>query len=683
MNEDRVVTVARSASGDTAAPVLGRRGAAMTATPVAASVPAGRAAHTVASNGAALFEPLEFAGLCPPNRLVMAPMGSCQSDAAGYVTDQTVAYYRRRARGGVGMITVESALVSPDSHGHEPRLHSAEFVPGMRRVVEAIREADRTTVVGLQLMHPGRQVTSGPAVSPSPVPMNPAATVPHALTADEIGVVAGQYARAARYAQDAGFQFVEVHGAHGYLPSDFLSPLINRRTDGYGGDLARRARFVIEVARAIIDATGIPLFWRLSAEELRPGGYSVEDQVQVARWLEAAGVACLSISSGTWHTLEATIAPMSAPRGHLINYASRIRAAVGVPVIAVGRLDDPALARQVLADGAADLVMLGRGLLADPDWPRKVREDRLDEVRPCIACNACVDLVARGRDLRCAVNPETGREATWKVLPAARPRKIMVVGGGPAGMEAARIARLRGHSVSIWERDGRLGGKLDVASRAPSKSEVLRFRDFASHALARLGVDVHLDSDVTAELVARVDPDVVVVANGAAPLVPPIPGVEAPHVVDAQEVLGGRIAVDPAEPVVVVGGSATGCETAEELVARGVRVTIVEMLGSIGHGIEQISRRELLRNLRKAGVRVITRATVTAIALDSVCYDTEDGVQHEVDAGLVALAVGWWPRGERFAESLRGREVVVVGDAESPADFVAATGAGAEAALRL
>jgi 2,4-dienoyl-CoA reductase-like NADH-dependent reductase (Old Yellow Enzyme family)/NADH dehydrogenase FAD-containing subunit len=683
LNEDRVVTVARSALGDAAAPVLGHRGAAMTATPVAASVAPGHAAHTVASTGAGLFQPLEFAGLRLPNRLVMAPMGSCQSDAAGYVTDQTVAYYRRRARGGVGMITVESALVSPDSHGHEPRLHSAEFVPGMRRVVEAIRETDRTTVVGLQLMHPGRQVTSGPAVSPSPVPLNPAATVPHALTAEEIEIVAGQYARAARYAQDAGFQFVEVHGAHGYLPSDFLSPLINQRTDGYGGDLARRARFVLEVARAIIDATGIPLFWRLSAEELRPGGYSVEDQVQVARWLEAAGVACLSISSGTWHTLAATIAPMSAPRGHMISYASRIRAEVGVPVIAVGRLDDPALARQVLADGAADLVMLGRGLLADPDWPRKVRENRLDEVRPCIACNACVDLVAQGRDLRCAVNPETGREATWKVRPASRPRRIMVVGGGPAGMEAARIARLRGHSVSIWEREGRLGGKLDVASRAPSKTEVLRFRDFASHALARLGVDVHLDSEVTAELVERVDPDVVVVANGAEPLVPPIPGVEASHVVDAQDVLRGQIAVDPAEPVVVVGGSATGCETAEELVARGVRVTIVEMLGSIGHGIEQISRRELLRTLRKAGVRVITRATVTAIALDSVCYETEDGEKHEVDAGLVALAVGWWPRGEQLAELLQGREVVVVGDAERPADFVAATGAGAEAALRL
>jgi 2,4-dienoyl-CoA reductase-like NADH-dependent reductase (Old Yellow Enzyme family)/thioredoxin reductase len=631
-----------------------------------------------ATTTSALFAPLEFAGLRVKNRLVMAPMGSCQSDDQGFVTDQTVAYYRRRAEGGVGMITVEAALVTPDSHGHEPRLHGPEFVPGMRRVVEAIREHDVT--VGIQLMHPGRQVTSGPTVGPSGVPLNSFAPTPHVLTVDEIHKAVQQYAAAARHAQEAGFEFVEVHGAHGYLPSDFLSPVVNQRDDEYGGSLERRARFVLEVARAIREAVDIPLFWRLSGEELTEGGYSVDDQVQVAQWLEEAGVACLSMSAGTWLTIQVTVAPMYIERGAMVPYAHRIKQEVSVPVIAVGRLDDPELAERVIADGSADLVMIGRGLLADPDWPRKVGEGDAGDVRPCIACNACVDLVARGLEMRCAVNPELGHEHGWELVPAAAARRVMVVGSGPTGMEAARIARLRGHDVSIWERDREIGGKLDVASRAPSKSEVLRYRDYQVRKLDQLGVDVHVGVDVTADVVERENPDVVMLATGAEPLFPPIPGIDGPTVVDAQDILYRRVPFAAGDHIAIVGGSATGCETAELLVEEGVDVTILEMQGSIGHGIEQITRRRLVRELKKAGVHVLTKSKVVAIEPDRLVYEAEDGTTHEVVASRVALAVGWRPRGEQLAQPLAGRELVVLGDAERPADFVAAVAAAAAAA---
>lgn len=637
---------------------------------------------TTTAAAAALFEPLEIDGLKLKNRLMMAPMGSAQADEQGYVSDQTVAYYRRRAAGGVGAITVEAALVDPATHGHEPRLHGPEFVPGMRRVAETI--AAEGAVPGLQLMHPGRQVVSGPAKAPSPVPMNRAAPPPHELSEAEIEEILGFYAQTCRYAEEAGFAYVEVHGAHGYLPSDFLSPVVNRRQDRYGGDPERRRRFVRELAEAIVGAVEIPLFWRLSAEEHRPDGYDLDDQVLVAQMLERAGVSCLSVSAGTWHTLEVTIAPMYVPRGHLVPYAARIKQAVEIPVIAVGRLDDPELAGRTIADGAADIVLLGRGLLADPDWPRKVQSGELDELRPCIACNACVDLVALGQDLRCAVNPETGREQSWRMEPARKVRRIMVVGGGPAGMELAQLARQRGHEVSVWERDATVGGKLDVASRAPSKAEVLRFARYEERQLTRLGVEIHTGAEVDRRLIEEQDPDVVILANGADALRPPIEGLCLETVVDAQDILLDRVRCEPGASVVVLGGSATGCETAELLLERGVEVTIVEMLGSIGKGIEQITRRRLVRGLRKAGARILTGHQVVRVDPEGVvCRKLEDGIELEVAADVVALAAGWSPRGNALAAQLGDREVILIGDAESPADFVAATGAAARVALAL
>jgi 2,4-dienoyl-CoA reductase-like NADH-dependent reductase (Old Yellow Enzyme family)/thioredoxin reductase len=630
----------------------------------------------------ALFEPLEFAGLKFRNRLVMAPMGSCQSDPDGFVTEQTIAYYRRRAEGGLGAITVEAALVTPDSHGHEPRLHGPEFVPGMRRVADTIKAEGVTT--GIQLMHPGRQVTSGPVVGPSAVPVNSVAPIPHELSISEIAKIAKQYAYASRLAQEAGFQYVEVHGAHGYLPSDFLSPVANQRDDAYGGSLARRFRFVAEVVEAIRGAVEIPLFWRLSGEELVDGGYTLEDQVEIANWLEQAGVACISVSAGTWLSLHVTVAPMFVPRGHLLDYAATIRDATRLPVMAVGRLDDPELAERVVTEGRADLVLIGRGLLADPDLPNKLESGRPEQIRPCIACNACVDLVARGEDLRCAVNPETGIESTWQLARPPHPRSVMVVGSGPAGMEAARVARLRGHHVSLWERDRELGGKLDVASRAPSKREVLRFREYQSRILESLGVDIHTGVEVTPDVVEHADPDVVVVATGAAPLFPPIAGIDAENVVDAQDILNGRMSVPTGARVVIVGGSATGCETAEFLTELNVRVSLVEMLGTIGHGIEQITRRHLVRELYTRGVAILTNSRVVAIGDRRIRFETEAGAEQEIDADVIALAVGWRPRGTELAASLEGkREVIVLGDASRPGDFVAAIGAAAASAREI
>jgi 2,4-dienoyl-CoA reductase (NADPH2) len=631
-----------------------------------------------------LFEPVRLGSLTLKNRLIMAPMGTCL-DKGGLITDDTVAYYRRRAEGGVGAITVEGCLVSPDTLGPEPRICADKHVPGLRGLVEALRPHDVT--VGVQLMHPGRQVVEGPSVAPSPVPLNSASPVPHELTVPEIARIVDDYARAAERARAAGFDFLEVHGAHGYLPSNFLSPRHNQRTDTYGGSLANRARFSLQVARAIVAAVDLPLVWRLNGIDAEPGGFDLESAVAVARMLEDAGVAAVSVSSGTWLALQQTLAPMSVPRGHMRPLAAAVKQAVSVPVMAVGRLDDPVLAEEVVASGEADMILLGRGLIAEPDWPRLVREGRLDELRPCIACNACVDLVGRGERARCSVNPEVGRERTWTVEPAAAPRRVMVVGSGPAGLEAARVARLRGHDVSIWERAAQLGGKLEVAALAPSKREVLRYRAHQTNRLAALGVEVHTSSPVTAQTLDQEKPDVVVVATGADPLVPPIPGIDGPTVFDAQLLLRGEVPVGPQTRLVVVGGSATGCETAELMREKGAAVTIAEMHPAIGRGIEAITRREMVRSLQRARVEVLTGATVVRIEPGLVHWRDAGGTEHAIPADLVALAIGWRATGASvtaglgLGEGTGDLEVRVLGDAEFPADFVRAVNAGADAGL--
>ncbi len=633
-----------------------------------------------------LFSPFSFAGLTAKNRIVMAPMGTGLPEHDGTSNARTLAYYRLRAEGGVGMMTLEASLVSPDAYGVGPelRLHGEQFLPGLTELASAIKEYD--IPVGIQLWHPGRQTLLGQPIGPSAVPLSSRTPMPHAMTIDEIHEMVDWYALSAAIAKEAGFDYVEVHGAHCYLPCEFISPLSNLRDDEYGGSLENRARFPIEVVRAIKERCGAdyPVSYRISGEEGAEGGFTLEDSTQVCKWLEEAGVDTISVSAGNWYALHYTIGPMFMPRGYLLHLARAIRAAVSVPVTAAGRLDDPALAEQALADGDADLIAVGRGLIADPDWPVKIRTGHRSDVRPCISCNACVDLVAQAQEARCAVNPEVGRELGWEIGEAAVAKRVMVVGGGPAGMEAARIARLRGHDVSIWDREPELGGKLDVASRAPSKHTVLDFRDYQARKLAELGVHIHTSSVVTSELVAAENPDVVVVSVGADPLIPPIPGADGPNVLDAQEILHGRVAVAPGEKVVIVGGSATGCETAEWLLGAGAEVTIVEMLPTVGQGIELITRKHLLAELKEQGLTIITRAKVTMIDANEVIYESvETGAQAAIPADRVAMAVGWRPQGEKFAADLGSRTVILAGDAARPADFVAAIQAGANAGLAI
>ena len=418
-----------------------------------------------------LFDPIEIRGVRIRNRIVMPPMTTRQAAADGSVTKELIAYYMARAEGGTGLITVEMAAPDPAGRHRAGELGITEerFVSGLSSLTTQLHHAG--AAVAIQIGHAGghtrRDVTGHPPVAPSAIPhvvqeQDTRTIVPEALTHDGIRSVVTAFATAAERAKRAGFDVVELHGAHGYLIAQFLSPLDNHRTDQYGGSLANRARFAVEVVQACRQRVGdFPLGFRLSADEFAPGGVTLEEAKEVCRWLVEAGADVLHVSGGCYRSVPsaAIIAPpMNYPEGLFLPLAAAIKKVVKVPVIAVGRLHDPALAARAVEEGHADMVALGRQLIADPEWARKVEEKRPEEIRPCIACNTCIDGMREGSKIRCLVNPVAGRETVYQLRPVSRPRRIVVVGAGPAGMEAARMLGLRGHQVVVFEQEAQWAG---------------------------------------------------------------------------------------------------------------------------------------------------------------------------------------------------------------------------------
>ena len=487
-----------------------------------------------------LFEPITIRGVEIPNRIVMPPMTTRLADPDGTVTEELIQYYLARAHGGTGLLIVE--MCSPEPAGrHRARelgLFDDRFLPGLRELTARLKAAGARAAV--QIGHAGghtrQDVTGMPPVAPSALPhvvqeVDTRTVVPLALTREGIRAVIQAFADATERAKRAGFDVVEIHGAHGYLIAQFLSPLDNHRTDEYGGSLRNRARFALEVLEACRERVGdLPLIFRVSADEYAAGGVALDDARELSPWLVEAGADALHVSAGCYRSRPSgavMIPPMSYPEGVFLHLARAIKSCVGVPVIAVGRLHDPALAERVLAEGQADMVALGRQLIADPEWPRKVRAGRADEIRPCISCNTCVDGMREGARIQCLVNAMAGREVQFELRPVPRPRSVMVVGGGPAGMEAARVLALRGHRVVLVEQSDRLGGQLRLAARAPifqnvetDASVLLRFVEFLGRQLGTVGVAVKLGQAVTPRLVNELKPEVVVLATGASYRVP-------------------------------------------------------------------------------------------------------------------------------------------------------------------
>ena len=622
-----------------------------------------------------LFRPIKLNKLELKNRIVMPALNTKFGSEWGAVTERMIDYYVERARGGVALITIENTCIDwpVGKAGTNPiRADDWKFVQGLHDLAEAVHPYG--TRIATQLQHPGRQGSSMTSaegqqlVAPSAIPCLPTgAEMPHELTVAEIEALVGKFVTGAAITKTAGFDAVEIQGAHGYLITEFMSPYTNQRTDEYGGDFEGRMKFPLSIVEGIRGNVGpdFPIIFRLSGDEFIEGGLTLEDTRQIALRLEAAGVDALSVSAGIYESppwYSRIFPTMGMPVGCNVPLAQEIKKVVKIPVIVAGKLGNPLLAEKVLRAGQADLIAMGRALLVDPELPRKAQEGRLDDIRPCLYCNEyCSGNISRMWRISCQVNPSLGQEKEYRIRPAEKSKKVLVAGGGPGGMEAARVAALRGHRVTLCEKGESLGGQMIPASVPPFKGPVKEQVDYLKNQVRKLGVKVQLGKEVTPALVKRLRPDVVVLATGATPIIPDIPGVRRKKVATAIEVLLGEKRTG--KRVVIIGGGEVGCDVAWFLAEKGKRVTIVEMLPGLAMGMNMFSQLYILDRLAQLGVETLIGTTAREITEDGVVAVDMNGETRLLEADTVVLATGFRPN-NRLEKELRGTapETYAIGD---------------------
>jgi len=638
-----------------------------------------------------LFSSIMIKTMELPNRAVMPPMGTNLGNADGTVSEANLAYLKRRARGRPGLIITEISAVHPSgvAINSELGVYDDRFIPGLKKLADVAHAAG--CKVALQLHHAGREslylLKEGKAIAPSPIRSLVFGLTPREITRGEIQEIIAAFGAAAFRARQAGFDAVEVHGAHGYLLTQFLSSLCNQREDEYGGNLSNRSRFMIEILQEVRRRVGsdFPISLRISTEECIKEGYSVEDMQSILPNLVRAGADLIHASLGTHGSPGGiTSAPVEYEPGFNAWRAKKVKEVVNVPVIAVGRFSDLTLADEVIGRGEADLIAFGRQFLADPDFLVKTREGRPQEIRKCIACNqGCIERLILGEGkIRCAINPETGQETIYPQGPAAVPRKVWVVGAGPAGLTAAYEAARLGHQVTLFEKEKNLGGQLLFACVPPFKSIYGEWIFWLASQVKKIGATILTGTQVTDRMIEEGNPDVVILAMGGEKIIPAIEGIDLLLVGDAWQILSGEVA--PKSHAVVVGGGLIGMETADFLSQKGTQVTLVEalkrspVLKITSHGYMLHTR------LRDKNCKLLFNTVVKRIAEGSVTILSGGEEQTLSPVDQVIIAVGLKPRDDwQQILPARGIRHWVIGDACQPRRIIEATEEGAKAAWSL
>lgn len=653
------------------------------------------------SSSKKLFEPIKLGNVELKNRVVMLGMSTGLGDNYS-VTDRLVDFYSARAKGGTALMILGSAYVA-DFRGTDPGyktinagsgIWSDEFIPGLKKLTTAIRENGGKSCCQLALCCEWRANSEAPleGVGPSEGPGGPGVRKLRELTVDEIHLIIDQFSDGARRAREAGFDMIEFHCGIGYFINRFISSFSNKRTDEYGGTLEKRMRFLLEVIAASKKKAGddYPIICRISGDELMPGGHTMVETKQIVPILEKAGVAALSVQAG-WHESPQMLVQQWVPAGAWVYMAEEVKKITKVPVMAAYRIDSAELAEDIVAQGRADMVGLARALIADPEFANKAREGRPETIRRCIACCRCLDDIFVGETVHCSVNAAMGRDLEQ---PAPGNKKVVVIGSGPSGMEAARIAAKRGHKVTLFDRNSRLGGLLVMAQILNERLE--RLVSWFNQELRGLPIDIRLNTEVTTALLDQMKPDVIIVAPGGEPIVPDVPGVNGKNVLggfDMKKMIEGHapkagllwtlaalgakyFGGNPAfmrwgmtlpwpvkKRLAIIGGGFAGCEVAMGMMA-GREVTIIEESKSIGRDIGIVDKRPTMDILKNGGVKMETLTKVRVITPEGVRVGKADGSEGFIAADTVMLSLGV-KENRSLAEQLSARykNVHLIGDA--------------------
>lgn len=636
-----------------------------------------------------LFTPYKIGTMELQNRIAMAPMTLGLESEDGTINERLTQFWEERAKGGVGLIIVDVVTVDGTVPylGHTISLADDKLIPSFRNFTDRMH-AHGTKVIP-QISHPGPESISWTfgvqPVGPSAYP-NQFGKMVRELSIEEIEKIIGLYGDAARRAKSAGFDGVELHCAHAYmLAGSFLSPLRNKRTDKYGGGLDGRARFAMEIIRDMKAKAGddFPIIMRISGDERVPGGNTLDDMLYLIPKFIEAGADGFEVSGGTQYEKSWKLIPGHSEQvGLNAEEASAIKAVSSVPVIVVGKINDPRYADHILVDKDLDGVVMGRALLADSELPIKAIEGKYEDIAPCTGCGIGCTTRGPGRDTAtCVINPTIGKEEAMKLSPTESPKKVLIIGGGVAGLEAARVSALRGHQVKILERSNKLGGQINIASVPPHKQELVKWIIYLTTQVEKLGVTIEYNTEGTLENIQAENPDKIIIATGAKPIIPNIKGIEDERVITGFDYLEGKSEAH-AGNILVVGGGMVGAEIAETLItnARGnIRVNLVEMLDEIAADLAPINRIPLIQRLYAGGVNISTSTKVKEISETGVIVTEKDGTEktyHNIDK--IILACG--------AESVNNlytdlkdldKEIHLIGDAKEPRKALEAIEEGA------
>lgn len=619
-----------------------------------------------------LFEPIRIGKVEIPNRFVFAATGTHYANKDGTVSERVTNFLLRRARGGLGMIVVEYTEVDRDQQASSRALqiYDDRFIEGLSRLTKVIKSEG--VAVALQLHHPGRysdtRISGNQAVAPSAVKSRILREAPRELTDEEIWDLVDKFVEGVRRTKEAGFDAVEFHGATGYLIHQFFSPEVNRRQDAWGGDTERRCKFMKEIVARAREKVGkdFPFILRLAVEDYIEGGLKLEESKEIVLMMEKIGIDSISVTAGTHdssnYSTAMLVPSMFLPRATFADFSAEIKKIAKTPVMVAGRIDTPRLAEKILEENKADLICMCRALICDPDLPKKAREGRSDKIRRCLYDNTCTDTITRGvpgAALACLMNPEVGREYVSEPK-TDQVRKVLILGGGPAGLEAARVARTRGHIVAIFDENPRLGGRWSwmIKPYVIDRQKILQ----------KLGVELRLGKPPTLEAVREWSPDIVIATKPLKPIVPNIPGIEKTRWCVADTVFSEE--PDVKGEVVVIGGNNVGLEVADLLSKKGNHVTVLEESWS-GRGISRMMRNHYFERLSKHGVKILSNTRISEVRNGKVVFVDKTMKEQTVDVDWVVVALLAeidnepiaWLEGQSF-------QVFYIDPTQSPRDWI-------------